>query len=321
MESLVPGTGILIARIHSDDARMNIASEEGESNTHEPRTISLPCSQPSRTPPNAGSSVAKLLDGLGYLDHNDDNLLGYLKTVSTYLRGISFTLFNVSCLEQPLTFLNVQIEIFQDDASDSRAENPKSTPVTPEVVELLKKIPERSVTDILIQHFFGEANWIYELVYSTTFLAHYNEWWSRPCQSMDDLEFAVLLLRLCAYSAQFLPSQNYTADTIQGSSLSTIREQCDATAIAISQSPTMKGIPPSMSRIHQLFFHACYLKNEGQMKESWGVLSEAIREAHELGLHLDVPKRSGNITTEYDLEMGKRTYWNLFLWDRSVSTS
>lgn len=212
----------------------------------------------------------------------------------------------------------MQIEIFQDDNSETSAESPGTALMTPEVAALLKKIPERSVTDILIQHFFGEVNWIYELVYSTTFLDRYNEWWSHPCQSVDDLEFAVLLLRLCSYSAQFLPSQNYTADTILGEPLRTIREQCDATATAISHSLTMKGNPPSIPRVHQLFFHACYLKNEGQMKQSWDVLSEAIREAHELGLHLDLPKGSGTLTSEYDLEMGKRTYWNLFLWDRSV---
>lgn len=172
---------MLIAITHSDDAPMNVTSDEGESNTHESRTISSPSSQPSQAPPNAGSSIEKLLDGLGYLSHNADNLLGYLKTVSTYPGGIPFTFFNAACLGQLLTFSNMQVEIFQDDASDTRAESPKRTPVTPEVVALLKKTPKRSVTDILIQHFFGEANWIYELVYSTTFLARYNEWWSRPC--------------------------------------------------------------------------------------------------------------------------------------------
>lgn len=215
----------------------------------------------------------------------------------------------------------MQIEFFQDDESDPRLDSPKSVLVTPELTALLKKIPERSVTDILIQHFFGEANWVYELVYLTTFLDRYNEWWSRPYQSVDNLEFAVLLLRLCSYSAQFLPSQNYTADTILGKSLCTIREHCDATAIALSQSPTMKTNPPSILRVHELFFRACYLKNEGRMKKSWDVLSEAIREAHELGLHVELPKGSGSLTSENDVEMGKRTYWNLFLWDWLVAPS
>lgn len=57
------------------------------------------------------------------------------------------------------------------------------------------------------------------------------------------------------------------------------------------------------------------------MKESWDVLSEAIREAHELGLHVVLPKGSGSLTSENEVEMGKRTYWNLFLWDWLVAPS
>ena len=187
-----------------------------------------------------------------------------------------------------------------------------------EVTKVLKKMPPRPVTDILIQHFFSDANWIYEMVYPTTFTERYNEWWARPCQSVDDVEFATLLLRLCSYTAQFLPSQNYTADTILGNSLSTIREQCHATAISLTQIPMIKEGLPSITRIHEHFFHACYLKNQGSMKESWNLLGKAIHEAQELGLHLESRKPDGRSVSEYDIEMGKRTYWNLWLWDKYV---
>lgn len=204
----------------------------------------------------------------------------------------------------------------EDENPDLTTICTKSFTLTAEVTELLKRVPSRTVTDILIQHFFSDANWIYEMVYPTTFIERYNAWWSGTCQSVDDLEFAALLLRLCSYSAQFLPSQNYTADTILGISLSTIREDCNATAIALSRSSMIADGPSSLTRIHELFYRACYLKNEGEMKESWNILSKAIRDAHELGLHLDLEKGNGRITSEYELEMGKRTYWNLWLWDK-----
>lgn len=120
--------------------------------------------------------------------------------------------------------------------------------ITPDVVALLKKVPERSVADILIQHFLKEANWIYEMIYPTTFLERYNQWWSQPCRTLEDLEFAVLLLRLCCYSAQFLPSMTYTAATIFGTSLSAIREQCDTAATMLTRSPSFKG-PSSILRV------------------------------------------------------------------------
>ncbi|CAL8574990.1 hypothetical protein XPA_000936 [Xanthoria parietina] len=233
----------------------------------------------------------KSLDGLGYLQNNADNLLGYLKTM----------------------------DLYSDNDLDSALSTSSPPKITAEVSELLSKVPHRTVTDILIQHFLTEANWIYEMVDPNTFLERYDDWWSHPCRNVQDVEFAALLLRLCSYTAQFLPSQNYTADTILGASLSTIRQECDATANALASSRFVQSSSRSIVRIHQLFFRACYLKNEGDMKGSWDVLSEAIREAQELGLHLDLRKGQGKFTSEYDVEMGKRTYWNLWLWDKFMS--
>lgn len=207
------------------------------------------------------------------------------------------------------------------DDTDHKMGSPISTPIIipSEVTELLRRMPQRSVTDILIQHFFTEANWIYEMVDPTTFLEKYNDWWSHTCRTVEDVEFAALLLQLCSYAAQFLPSQNYTADTILGNSLTDLRKDCDNTANALASSSYVRDASASLPRIHQLFFRACYLKNEGDMKRSWDVLSEAIKEAQELGLHLELQKGQGKFTSEYDVELGKRTYWNLWLWDKYVS--
>ena len=214
----------------------------------------------------------------------------------------------------------MQILDVEDEQIDTAMTGTNAFTINAEITKVLKKIPPRPVTDILIQHFFSDANWIYEMVCATTFTERYNEWWAAPCQSVDDIQFATLLLRLCSYTAQFLPSQNYTADTILGKSLSAIREQCHATAIALADTSIMNEGLPSITRIHEHFFHACYLKNQGSMKESWNKLSKAIIEAHELGIHLDSRKHNGRSVSEYDIEMGKRTYWNLWLWDKYVSS-
>ncbi len=213
----------------------------------------------------------------------------------------------------------MQILDDEDETTDSAIAGTDPVTINVENTKLLKEMPRRPVTDVLIQHFFSEANWIYEMVYFATFTKRYNEWWAGPCQSVDDIQFATLLLRLCSYTAQFLPSQNYTADTILGNSLSTLREQCNATAISLTRVSMMEQGLPSITRIHEYFFHACYLKNEGAMKESWDVLGKAIHDAHELGLHLESRKTSGRLVSEYDVEMGKRTYWNLWLWDKYVT--
>ena len=213
----------------------------------------------------------------------------------------------------------MQILDDEDENTNSAMAGTNAFTIDTQITKILKKMPPRSVTDILIQHFFSDANWIYEMVYPTTFTERYNEWWAGPCKTVDDIQFATLLLRLCSYSAQFLPSQNYTADTVLGNSLSAIREQCHAIAISLTRTPLMNEGLPSITRIHEHFFHACYLKNQGSMKESWNVLGKAIHEAHELGLHLESRRPNGKAVCEYDIEMGKRTYWNLWLWDKYVS--
>ena len=215
----------------------------------------------------------------------------------------------------------MQILDDEDEEPNSITTGTSNFTVNAEITKLLKYMPARPVTDVLIQHFFSEANWIYVMICPITFTERYNEWWTRSCQSGGDIQFATLLLRLCSYTAQFLPSQNYTADTILGNSLAALREQCNATAIALTRVPMVKGALPSITRIHEHFFHACYLKNEGAMKESWDVLGQAIHDAHELGLHLEDRKPTDKLVSEYEREVGKITFWNLWLWDKYVTFS
>ena len=75
---------MLIALPHSTDAPMNDACDKAESNTHESKARPSPHLQSIRPPSIAAPALGKLLDGLGYLNNNADNLLGYLKTVCTH---------------------------------------------------------------------------------------------------------------------------------------------------------------------------------------------------------------------------------------------
>ncbi|KAK3170925.1 hypothetical protein OEA41_003009 [Lepraria neglecta] len=214
---------------NSENASMDEAFDDDEFNTNQSRTSSPPSLQSFESPLKAVSVDGKSLDGLGYLNNNADNFLGYLKIMNT----------------------------LREEDSDLATTDNNSVVIGSEVKALLKKVPERAVTDILIQHFLSEANWIYEMVYPTTFLERYND-------------------------AQFLPSQKYTANTILGTSLITIREHCDATAIALSRSPIMKEVPHVDLSDSTAFLPSLLFEERG-MKNSWGILSEAIREAHEMG--------------------------------------
>ena len=97
----------LIAIAFSDDPLTNHPSDEDDANTcHSKRTSSsrLQLSEPSL---EAEGKNGKYLDGLGYLENNADNLLGYLKTVSAHHEHISPCLISHACPAVLLTWMNV----------------------------------------------------------------------------------------------------------------------------------------------------------------------------------------------------------------------
>ena len=173
------------------------------------------------------------------------------------------------------------------------------------------------ILDCLIQNFFREVNWIYEMVHASTFLTRYETWWkSFPSSNNEDIEFGALILRLCAYSAQFLPSRTYTADTVGGVSLNSVREHCHCLAneLLMVYEPLFEQRSPHS--VQQSFFAACYSKNQGRMKEAWFQLGAAIRLAQDLGMHLEPSGPSNSHLNDLEKEMRRRVFWNLYIWDR-----
>lgn len=154
------------------------------------------------------------------------------------------------------------------------------------------------------------------MLHPTTFLTRYEGWWNSSVEDrVHEIEFGVLILRVCAYSAQFLPSRAYTADTICGTSLSKIREHCHKLAIGLSNI-SESARSRSLTSVQHLYFAACYSKNEGRMKEAWFMLGNAIRLAQDLGLHLEPSKSSRQQLDDLEKDMRRRTFWNLYIWDR-----
>lgn len=70
---------------------------------------------------------------------------------------------------------------------------------------------------------------------------------------------------------------------------------------------------PSIETVQYKILHGGYLKNYGEIRESWSVLNTAVKDAHEMGLHLKDP---GVPISELDMELRRRTFWNLYIWDR-----
>ncbi|KAF2233368.1 hypothetical protein EV356DRAFT_207909 [Viridothelium virens] len=190
----------------------------------------------------------------------------------------------------------------------------------PEIRACLDYYPKHSVVNCLIQHFFKEVNWIYEMIHPTLFLNRYEQWWrSFPGSNKESLEFGILILRICAYSAQFIPSKTHTTDELLGIPVDIIRTHCNRLATRLYRVCGELEGPQSLSCVHQLFYHACYVKNEGSIRDAWYALGTAVRVFQDLSVGLEEPLTSQTPINDLEKDMRRRAFWNLYIWDRFLS--
>jgi hypothetical protein len=177
-----------------------------------------------------------------------------------------------------------------------------------------RMLPKKPIIDKLIAIFFKEVNRVYEMIYEPIFMRDYELWWSQLHDAGSNTDFALLILRLCILSVQsmkgldqdFTIQQNQPVDTLN-SPVKLGKRLCHIAEDLHFRRPRKH----SLLVVQHMFFHVCYLKNRGQIKDSWLVLADTVREAHEIGLHLEKPGVS-----ELDQELWRRAFWNLYVWDR-----
>lgn len=128
---------------------------------------------------------------------------------------------------------------------------------------------------------------------------------------MFDLEFAVVILRMCSYASEFLPSQSYTIEKIRGMSLADIRNAGDDVAAILpwpAPALTPKG---SLLRVQHLAFAGLKSRCEGRVRVSRDRLRCAIQVALKIGIDSNAMSDMG----ELEKEMRRRVFYNLYIWD------
>ncbi|KAH7115003.1 fungal-specific transcription factor domain-containing protein, partial [Dendryphion nanum] len=197
--------------------------------------------------------------------------------------------------------------------------------VLPEMNECLKLFPKRPILDSLVQLFFQDVNWMYEMIHPALFLGRYEKWWRTvPGSTTESLHLGILILRVCAYSAQFSPAATAEANSVGGNkllgvSMDKIREHCHGLASRLQRLCEQMSGAKSLTWVQQLFYAACYEKNEGNVKDAWYTLGNAVRVVQDLGMHVEEPHRGRRGMNDLEYDMGRRAFWNLYIWDRFLS--
>ncbi|RCI13273.1 hypothetical protein L249_0118 [Ophiocordyceps polyrhachis-furcata BCC 54312] len=186
----------------------------------------------------------------------------------------------------------------------------------PQLERVLHVLPPRPYTDSLVQNFLNSVNYHYYIIYPPSFLDEYRQWWaSRSDNQPLGLQWTCLLLMVCACSAQYtdVDLQRQLEQDL-GESIQRLTESYHNAARELQS-----VIPVGNNHLFnvQSLLHSCYwYKSEARFVECWHVLSVAIREAQELGIHQEPVV--GHMS-EFDREMRRRVWCILDTWDWQIS--
>ena len=127
----------------------------------------------------------------------------------------------------------------------------------------------------------------------------------------------ILILRVCCYASEFLPSPKYTIDSVKGVPLVEIQRLCEQVVQLLN--PICVRLDPrgSLVRVQHIAYGGLAAGSVGRMNGFWESVSCASRVAQRIGLHLD-SVISASSTDEMDKEMRRRTFCNLYIWDRYI---
>ncbi|KIE03237.1 Transcription factor, fungi, partial [Metarhizium majus ARSEF 297] len=168
-----------------------------------------------------------------------------------------------------------------------------------------------------MQHFLGDINYHYYIIYPPVFLQDYHIWWDRRSQSRPlSLQYTCLLAIICACALQHV--ENATEKALErelGDTMDVVSDQLHA---AMRELASVIPVGHYHYLNVQRLLHSCYwYKAEAKFLEAWHVLSAAILEANELGYHKE-PARG--TVSEFDLEMRRRLWCILDTWDWQISS-
>lgn len=137
-----------------------------------------------------------------------------------------------------------------------------------------------------MNHFLTVVNYRYSAIYGPTLTQQYVQWWAdRAVGKGLSPEFTCLLLRICAYSVQYLtPSLRKMIEFELACSSQALTERFASAAEQLSQS--FEASNTSIERVQEQFLKGAWLKSESKIVESWHALGCTIREAQELGTML-----------------------------------
>ncbi|EER44914.1 conserved hypothetical protein [Histoplasma capsulatum H143] len=214
------------------------------------------------------------------------------------------------------------------DEDETELIDPSSRSIWGTIQHEVGRMPDRQIVDFLVQYFVSELNWMKQVIHSPSFLADYQQWWAKWDNPMavSDVEFATLIVRICCYATQFLPSPSHIVDQIYGRSLADIRGTCCDIGENLAKACEMLDGKGSLFRVQHLLFAALKLSCEGGTAPFWEGVASASRAAQKAGIHREAtncrrlpPLLQENGAQELEKEARRRTFCSLYALDSHLA--
>ncbi|KIW31728.1 uncharacterized protein PV07_03328 [Cladophialophora immunda] len=282
------------------------ATDAGMASSGESRIESSTTSYSSSLPetnPLSPQDHMDLVSILGYSTHSEHNTFSLVKKVGA----------TSSSTSSPLSTLN----------SKQRALDHKYQ-------SLIRQLPPKEHIDILVQQFFSEINWHYDVIDEITFRQQLETWIRIPYSAhsnamsvlpADVRAFPSLLFQVMAHALIHQPVADGTFSRLESlkyaSEMTFVDLACDFSEAGFSALETMGKGEVTFVAVQSGLLRASLLKNTGNVIEAWHVLGTAIRDAQEIGLHAELasPDSSASIDAQWDKEMRRRIWFVLHNWD------
>ena len=208
--------------------------------------------------------------------------------------------------------------------------NSKQTALDHKYRSLVRQLPSKEHIDILVQHFFLDINWHYDVIDEITFRQQLENWRRIPYSAhsnamsvlpADVLAIPSLLCQLMAHALIHQPVSDGTCSSLEAlkyaSEMTFVDLACDFSEAGWSALETIGKKEMTVVAVQSGILRASLLKNTGNVIEAWHILGTAVRDAQEIGLHakLASPNLSASIDAQWDEEMKRRIWFVLHNWD------
>ena len=160
-------------------------------------------------------------------------------------------------------------------------------------------MPSRQITEMLLTHYFEEADWYFTIVDQSYFMSMYRMWTedcaqraAAKCEQTTNkkrgiqaensrnelLYFSAVLMQVLALSLQFLPVHSPIGELLDISSLPAADRLSRVYSDAGAEVMSLLGRHDSaVSAVLADLIRSAWLKNTGRGNEAWFSLADAIR--------------------------------------------